>query len=183
MIPQHGRTAPGLIFAPGPPGAWDEARVSGPRVLRGPDGRWRMWYYGRDRAFAPDIPLPSGRIGLAESDDGIHWRRVRGPMTGGAVLDPHPDPNRFDAAHVGVSDIHHEAGGRLRMWYFGGDHEQLRLGPFEVRGMRLRPGCAVSGDGLHWQRVDGPFRGAVLDAGPPGAFDTAGCERFIPGAD
>jgi len=166
---------PGLILPPGPAGAWDEARVSGPRVLRESNGRWRMWYYGRDRAFGPDIPLPTGRIGLAESDDGVHWTRVPGPMTGGAVLDPHPDRERFDSAHIGASDIQHEGDGRLRLWYFGGDHEQMRIGPFRVRGLRLRPGCAVSDDGLNWQRIDGRFRGALLDAGPPGSFDNAGC--------
>ena len=42
---------PGLLLGPGPAGAWDSERVSGPRVLRGEDGLWRMWYYGRDPGF------------------------------------------------------------------------------------------------------------------------------------
>lgn len=163
---------PGLILTPGPAGAWDDARVSGPRVLRAADGTWRMWYYGRNQGFAPDIPLPTGRCGLAESADGLHWRRVHGPLTDGAVFEPHPDPARFDSAHVGVSDVVPTANG-YRMWYFGGDHSQFRFGRFEVRGLQLRPGSADSTDGLHWQRRDGPHRGAWLDLGPTGAFDSA----------
>lgn len=165
---------PGLIFTPGEPGTWDDARVSGPRVLRDGDGRWRMWYYGRDRGFAPDIPLPSGRVGLAESPDGLHWTRVPGPLPDGAVFAPHPNQDRFDSAHVGVSDLHW-TDGEYRMWYFGGDHGTFRFGRFEVRGLQLRPGLARSADGLCWARSDGPFRGALLDLGAPGAFDAATC--------
>ena len=39
------------------------------------------------------------------------------------------------------------------------------------RGFPLRPGCAVSRDGLYWYRVPGPYRGALLDAGAEGEFD------------
>jgi hypothetical protein len=98
-------SAVGRIFAPGDAGSWDDARVSGPCVLREPDGSWRMWYYGRDAGFEPEIPLPTGRCGLARSDDGLHWTRVPGPLASGAVLDPHPDPARFDSAHVACCDV------------------------------------------------------------------------------
>lgn len=162
----------GLLLGPGPAGSWDAERVSGPRVLRGADGRFRMWYYGRDAEFDREINLPSGRIGLAVSDDGLRWERVRGPLTKGAVLEPHPDAARFDAAHVGVSDVV-ERDGLLWMWYFGGDHSRIQLGQFNVKGLKLRPGCAISRDGVHWLRVEGPCRGALMDLGPPGQFDMA----------
>lgn len=162
----------GMILGPGPAGAWDDERVSGPRVLRAPGGGWRMWYYGRDRTFDREIGLPTGRIGLARSDDGVHWTRVRGPLTRGAVFEAHPDPARFDSAHVGIGDVTC-SNGLYWLWYFGGDHTRLRVGRFEVKGLQLRPGCAVSGDGIHWLRLEGPFRGAMLDLGAPGELDAA----------
>lgn len=155
---------PGRIFGPGPDGWWDSERVSCPKVLRNPAGGWLMWYYGRDPEFDRGVVLPSGRVGLAESADGIHWQRVRGPLTQGAVFEPDSDPTRFDSAHVGISDIHRRDD-LYWMWYFGGDATGQR------RGFPLRPGCAVSRDGQHWHRLPGPHRGALLDAGAPGEYD------------
>ncbi len=166
--------APGLLFSPGPAGAWDDQRVSGPVVRREADGRWQMWYYGRDSTFDPEINLPTGRCGLALSADGLHWTRVQGPLTQGAVFDPHPDPARFDSSHVGVSDVVRNAG-LYWMWYFGGDHTRTRIGQFEVKGLQLRLGCALSRDGVHWLRLEGPYRGALLDLGAPGEPDMALC--------
>ena len=166
--------APGLLFGPGPSGAWDDERVSGPRVLQCPDGIWRMWYYGRDTQFDREINLPSGRCGLATSADGLSWQRVQGPMTRGAVFEPHPDPSRFDSGHVGVSDVQIRDG-LLWMWYFGGDNSRQSIGRFDVKGLNLRPGCAISRDGVHWVRVEGPYRGALLDLGLPGEPDMALC--------
>jgi hypothetical protein len=143
-------------------------------VLRLADDTWLLWYYGRDRGFDRQIGLPSGRIGLARSDDGLTWQRVAGPCTQGAVLDPHPDPERFDSAHVGVGSVMRDASG-FWLWYFGGDQERFRFGRFDVKGLRLRIGAARSTDGMHWQRIDGPHRGALLDVGPAGAFDQATC--------
>jgi hypothetical protein len=129
-----------------------------------------MWYYGRDAAFDPAIRLPSGRIGFARSSDGIRWQRVQGPATRGAVMDPSDDPSRFDSAHVGVGDVERTRDG-FEMWYFGGDHEAMKVGEQTMRGFPLRIGRAQSRDGLHWQRVAGPARGAVLDVGPSGSVD------------
>lgn len=164
----------GMVHGPGPPGAWDSERVSGPRVLRCADGLWRMWYYGRDPEFDRQINLPTGRCGLAVSDDGIRWRSVAGPLTRGAVLEPHPDAQRFDSSHVGVSDVH-ERDGVYWMWYFGGSQVTRAIGPYTVRGFDLRPGLAISRDGLRWCRVEGPYRGALLDLGGPGEFDMLMC--------
>ena len=85
----------GMVHGPGPAGSWDSERVSGPRVLRCADGVWRMWYYGRDPSFDRQVNLPTGRCGLATSSDGVHWQAQQGPLTMGAVLEPHPDQNRF----------------------------------------------------------------------------------------
>ena len=129
-----------------------------------------MWYYGRDEAFDPAIRLPTGRIGLARSADGIHWQRVRGPATRGAVMDPSDDPSQFDSAHVGVGAVERNRSG-FEMWYFGGDRESMQIGDARMRGFPLRIGRAVSRDGVHWQRMPGDARGAVLDVGPAGAPD------------
>jgi hypothetical protein len=168
----------GRIFGPGPEGWWDSERVSCPRVLRNPEGGWLMWYYGRDVTFDRQVTLPSGRVGLARSDDGIRWERVPGPLTLGSVFGPAGDPNAFDSAHVGISDIHWRDG-LYWMWYFGGDKTGER------RGFPLRPGCAVSRDGLHWNRVPGPYRGALLDAGVKGEYDEfmVGWPQVIPWDD
>lgn len=165
---------PGLVFTPGPAGWWDSERISGPQVLRCPDGTWKMWYYGRDAGFDRQVNLPTGRCGLATSADGIGWERVRGPLTMGAVFEPSPDPGRFDSAHVGVSDVRIEDG-LYWMWYFGGDHKLLHIGALALKGLEMRPGCAVSRDGVNWVRLDGPHRGAFLDVGQDGAFDALFC--------
>jgi hypothetical protein len=161
---------PGLIFGPGPAGWWDSERVSCPKVLHDEERGWRMWYYGRDRDFDRSISLPTGRVGMARSEDGIQWQRVEGPLTMGAVLEPHPQPERFDSAHVGISDIqrHGEHGALYTMWYFGGRQVAGGGGP---RGFPLRPGMALSRDGLHWTRLEGPFDGAMLDVGGRDEFD------------
>jgi hypothetical protein len=163
-------SGPGLIFGPGPAGSWDAERVSCPRVLRAADGSWLMWYYGRDPGFDRRITLPTGRVGLARSADGIRWERVRGPLTMGAVLEPHPDPARFDSGHVGVSDVQY-ADGLYWMWYFGGDGVTRKLFGMDITGVPMRPGCAISRDGLHWSRIEGPHGGALLDVGRPGEPD------------
>ena len=152
--------------------AWDNLTVSCPRVLRLGPRDFRMWYYGRDADFDRDIRLPTGRIGLARSRDGIHWQRVLGPATRGAVMDPSADPARFDSGHVGVGDVQRDGTG-FEMWYFGGDQQFTMLGDMRTRGFPLRIGRASSPDGLNWRRIEGPVRGAVLDVGAPGSPDAA----------
>jgi hypothetical protein len=156
---------PGRVLGPGPAGRWDSERVSSPCVLRGDDGVWRMWYYGRDPTFDRSIDVPTGRIGLATSNDGLRWQRVDGPGTLGAVLDPSGDPRRFDAAHVGVSFVERR-GSTWWMWYSGGRRAETAR-----PGFPMRPGLALSGDGVHWLRVEGPHGGAMLDPGRPGEPD------------
>ncbi len=133
-------------------------------------GACGMWYYGRDGSFDRMIGVPTGRVGHAVSKDGIAWKRVRGPGVMGSVLDPHSDPDRFDSSHVGISDIHRD-GDVYWMWYFGGDQKITNARGTESKGFPLRTGAAVSRDGLHWTRLDGPYHGALIDSGRPGEFD------------
>ena len=165
---------PGLVLAPGLEGWWDSERVSAPQVLRCPDGSWKMWYYGRDASFDREINLPTGRCGLANSADGIHWERVRGSLTMGAVFEPSTDPSLFDCAHVGVSDVSY-LDGLYWMWYFGGDRTIVNAGNFQAKGLQMRPGCAVSRDGINWVRLVGSYQGAFLDLGKAFEFDALFC--------
>lgn len=42
----------GKILGPGPVGAWDDYKVSGPVVRADPGGKgWNLFYYGRSHAF------------------------------------------------------------------------------------------------------------------------------------
>lgn len=156
---------PGLVLSPGPDGWWDSERVSCPVVLRELDGSWKMWYYGRDPTFDRTINMPTGRSGLAISHDGITWERVRGPLTMGSVIEPSPaNEDRFDNSNVGVTSVHYE-NGLYWMWYMGGDQTIVDESAFrkaKIKGYNFRPGCAISRDGLHWIRLDGPHRGAFL---------------------
>jgi len=170
---------PGLVLGPGPKGWWDTDQVSSPQVLREPDGTWKMWYYGRDATFDPMIGLPSGRCGMAVSRDGVTWERIRGPLTMGAVFEPvPPTEDRFDNSHVGISDIYYD-NGLYWMWYFGGDQTVREVsgpsGSIKFKGIYMRPGCAISRDGLNWTRLEGPYRGAFLDHGGPNDWDAMFC--------
>lgn len=67
-----------------------------------------MYYYGRgDNRWGGTRPalLSTGRIGMALSEDGVHWNRHRGPLPQGALLDPDDDENAFDSVHVACSDV------------------------------------------------------------------------------
>lgn len=170
---------PGLILGPGPEGWWDSERPSGPKVLRERDGTWKMWYYGRDVNFDPMVNLSSGRCGMAVSKDGVTWERVRGPLTMGATFEPTSTAeDRFDNAHVGVSDVYYD-NGLYWMWYFGGDQTTLEFptptGVQKIKGIHMRPGCAISRDGLNWIRLNGPYRGAFIDIGKPDEWDAMFC--------
>ena len=164
----------GLIFTPGSENWWDSERISNPIVMHCGDRNWKMWYYGRDPNFDRAINLPTGRCGLAISEDGIHWERVRGNLTMGAVLEPSSDENRFDSGHIGVNDVqfHNDL---YWMWYFGGDRTITKMGNIEAKGINMLPGCAVSRDGINWIKLEGPYKGAILDRGKPDEFDALFC--------
>lgn len=172
---------PGLLLPLGPTGTWDSAQVSCPRILRLASDDWRMWYYGRDPDFDVLVRLPTGRIGLARSGDGLHWERVPGSEALGAVLAPSADAAGFDSAHVGLGDVHRSATG-FDMWYFGGPERLTEMAGLQVRGFPLSIGLARSGDGLQWTRVPGPHAGAWLAPGPPGGADAfmAGWPQLLP---
>jgi beta-fructofuranosidase len=59
-------------------GGWDDLALWTGSVARGDDGVWRMYYTAISRVGRP---VYDQRLGLAESDDLMHWRRVgRAPL-------------------------------------------------------------------------------------------------------
>lgn len=165
----------GLIFGPGPAGSWDEEVVSCPVVLR-EGGRFRMWYYGRERNFPGGAiegggdGIPMGRTGLAESPDGIQFGRITGPGHRGSVLDPSGVPDRFDGWQVGGTDVVRTDGSYL-LYYMGAWDGITTVDGQPRKGFPLRIGVAQSSDGIHFQKIEGPFGGAVLLNGTPGEWD------------
>ena len=105
----------GRVLAPGSDGeGWWDQRTSAMPIVLPPSAhrkRWRMFYYGReDGNWNGGRPafLPTGVSGLAESDDGLRWTRVRGPLEGGAVLRP-PDDLRLDALRAPLQEALRQA--------------------------------------------------------------------------
>jgi len=156
----------GLMLAAGDRGRCDDDRIGGP-VVRwdAAISRWRLWYYCRDAAFPSNIApqFGTGRIATAVSDDGLHWSRVDGPLTGGAVFEPSADARAFDSTHVGLGDVMRE-GDWWWMVYFGGNHEvpQGMEPSYGFSGCRMRLGIARSKDGVHWQRVHADKSGGAI---------------------
>ena len=150
--------------------------------------RWQCFYYGRPGdTWNADLPafLPTGVSGLAESEDGLHWSRVRGPLEDGAVLRPSDDADSFDHVHVGITDVYPLDDGSLAALYLGGSAEgvDLGIGPGgPLGGFRMRPGAAFSRDGrgLVWERASGA--NPLLEVGAPGEWDANFCSwpRAVP---
>ncbi len=70
-----------------------------------------MYYYGRNQdswhsGVKPAL-LSTGRVGVALSEDGFHWKRYRGTLPEGAILDPDEasSSSSFDCVHVGCGDV------------------------------------------------------------------------------
>jgi len=189
----------GLVLGPGRQDRFDSPRFANPVVQRYKDEdgeNWRMWYHGRDLNFGNDVfSQPTGRIGLAESPDGVHWERVDGDEDLGAVLTPNKEEWwGFDTSHVGVGDVQGIKTDKIRgsgdrqgtvqfMYFFGGDQEEVDVGGIEmggqkipegvaVKGLRMRIGLCLSFDGVHWTRLEGDHHsGAVFDVGQKGEWD------------
>jgi beta-fructofuranosidase len=69
----------GQIFEPGPHGAFDATANWTGSVVRGPDGRWRLYYTG-SRFLSPDSNENIETIGMAVSDDLYSWTKLPGPI-------------------------------------------------------------------------------------------------------
>lgn len=164
----------GLVLTKGPAGAWDDLRVAiGVPRRDEANGRYLMWYYGRDANYRKDAPptLASGRIGVAQSKDGLAWSRIQGPGPLGSVLDHGAKESDYDYLHIGLTDVTRHQG-QWWMWTFGGgmDVIQAPTGP-TAAGYRMRAGLATSKDGIVWtKRPANTPTGGLIDYDPEDAF-------------
>jgi predicted GH43/DUF377 family glycosyl hydrolase len=111
-------------------GQWDEMGASWASVVRPTSSEWRMYYSGKDR---------NGRlrVGLALSDDGLHWEKYEN----NPVLDI-GDAGDWDARYVYCPIVWVE-GDRWSMIFTGSDsadHYQI--------------GLAQSDDGIVWSKSE-----------------------------
>lgn len=119
----------------GPRGSFDERAVADPYVLE-LDGRLYLYYLGEDRARRQ-------RLGLAVSDDGLRWTKLRA----NPILELGP-PGAFDENGLGEPAVWRAAGGYW-MLYTGRARDEVR-----------RMGLAFSPDGVRWQRRPPAVSGA-----------------------
>ncbi len=136
------------IFKPGPPGSWEEKSVDC-FTIGIFNGKYMMWYVGTPYNLIC-------QIGLATSDDGIHWKRCKE----NPVLRVGPPGSWDDSILICQSVIFDEEENIFKMWYVGGNYK----GVFGI-------GYATSPDGIHWTKYPGnpvltatePWEGSLLE--------------------
>jgi predicted GH43/DUF377 family glycosyl hydrolase len=117
------------VLDPGPRGSWDERGLGDPYVIEA-GGRLYMFYLGMDRARRQ-------RLGVARSDDGVTWTRLRS----NPILEL-GDPGAFDEVGLGEPAVW-SSNGHYWMLYTGRDRNEVR-----------RIGLAESIDGARWTRSE-----------------------------
>lgn len=146
----EGEGGRGATLGQGDGASWDSGRTFGPGIVRAADGRWRMYYLGADTT------RERVQVGLATSADGLLWEKV-GPVLGSGAR------TAFDASGpLSLSPLRRR--NRFYLFYEG----------LDASGGR-RIGLAFSEDGVRFNRTTGSIRGgAILEGGPPGAWDEGG---------
>jgi predicted GH43/DUF377 family glycosyl hydrolase len=125
----------------GPPGSWDDGGViAGSVIYHG--GIYHMWYTGNDGNI--------GRIGYANSSDGIKWTKY----SANPVLDIGSLFSWDDYQVTSPTVIYN--GSAYEMWYTGYDSSNQRIG------------YANSSDGINWTKYSA---NPVLDLGSSGSWD------------
>lgn len=127
------RTQP--VLDVGPYGSWDERGVADPYVIEAA-GRLYMYYLGMDRARRQ-------RLGVAQSDDGITWYKLRSNPVLELGSFGNFDENGLGEPAVWVSN------GFYWMLYTGRDRQENR-----------RLGIARGTDGVHWEKLPDVFAGS-----------------------
>lgn len=126
------RTQPVLDL--GPYGSWDERGVADPYVMEA-GGKVYMFYLGMDRARRQ-------RLGVARSDDGVTWYKLRS----NPILEL-GSFGKFDENGLGEPAVW-ASNGYYWMLYTGRDRREYR-----------RLGIARSTDGVHWEKLPDVFAG------------------------
>jgi len=127
-----------------PAGSWDERLVTGPTVLCGPDGTWRLYYSGAGTKQG---------VGLLTSTDGRHWT----PYAGNPVLEP--QSGAWDEQILEQATAY--LGGLYWLWYSGYKNPLLPSTPIAI-------GVATSHDGIHWTKHPA---NPVIKPGPAGSWN------------
>ena len=122
---------PRPVLGPGPWMSWDERAVADPYVIR-LEGRFFLYYLGQDRARRQ-------RLGVAASDDGVHWTKLR---------------NNPILELGGPGSLDENGLGEPAVWSSNGFYWLLYTGRNAKENRRL--GLAKSRNGVTWQKVAPP---------------------------
>ena len=135
----------GEVSVPAPPGGWfDSDMVGACAVQRLRPDRWIMWYAGRSSHIQNDVvPIATGAIGVAISDDGLVWERACGPGAAGECFVRATARPVSHASHVGVGDVT-RVGDQLAMLYFGGGSGCATWAAARCPGVGMCVGSATS---------------------------------------
>ena len=121
------------VVEAGPRGSWDERGVADPYVLK-LGSEFYIYYLGQNRARQQ-------QIGLARSNDGVHWTKLRSnPVLGASSAGP--DENGL---------------GEPAVWESEGWYWMLYTGRSKTEHRSLL--AARSHDGVHWERIGEPVHG------------------------
>ena len=153
-----------LVLEP-TPGGWDRFGIETVTVVKNPDnGQYMMYYAGHI--------TPSGayHIGLAFSEDGIHWEKHPEPVLkpmydwekAHVMPESHPEGGRLSGGVLEPTVIYDE--GVFKMWYATLGLEDGQS--FSTWGGRI--GYATSIDGIAWERSKEP----VFVMGEADAWDS-----------
>ncbi len=129
---------PEPVLGLGAPGTWDEAGLGDPYVIRC-GGSFYLLYLGQNRQGLQ-------RLGLARSEDGIHWQK----SGSNPILDVGV-PGAFDERGLGEPSFF-AAGERFYMLYTGRNAQEER-----------RIGWATSTNGVDWERIAAPVLEGFAD--------------------
>ena len=147
------------VLLPGEPHQWDSLQVAWPGTVlySAREGKFRCWYAGLD-ALQKDRDANIWRIGYAESDDGIHWRKPD-------LEQVTQDGRRTNQLRPWSSDSY--APSRINFVFenpfpdappsqrFGADWLEKEVAPSGPKGRRRsRRRFAWSPDGIHWTPAD-----------------------------
>ena len=152
------------LTAPAPEGPWQVSPET--PIMEGPSGHWNRnltvedvvriddeyfaYFTGLDRF------LQQSRIGLARSDDGIHWTFYDDSATADTQADPIIDlgaENSWDGMSVSAGNALPTDDG-WEMFFFGYDRE-ISVAPTEGQNT-VKMGYATSTDGVQWQKEPDP---------------------------
>lgn len=136
------RADPEPALTPGPDNDWDHQQVSGANVVKGPNG-YRMYYDAMGR---------NSMIGMATSEDGIHWTKYDDPQTADPPYgesDPilMPREESWDSVRVLDPNVVPWGDGWLMVYLANDGITKFNAGTYSF-------GYALSQDGINWTRPE-----------------------------